>query len=50
MFCSNCHRPVHYKDLKSKGWCENCRRVIDVTSCRVSYWCILAVMMMPWLI
>ncbi len=50
MFCSNCRLPVHYKDLKNKGWCEHCRRVIDVTSCRVSYWCVLAVMMMPWLV
>jgi hypothetical protein len=50
MFCSNCRRPVHYKDLKHKGWCENCHRVIDVSSSSVSYWCILAVMLMPWMI
>ena len=50
MFCSSCHRPVQYKDVNNTGWCKHCRCVIDVTSCRVSYCCVLAVMMMPWLI
>ncbi|HEY3394977.1 MAG TPA: hypothetical protein VGK58_19890 [Lacipirellulaceae bacterium] len=50
MFCSNCRRPVHYKNLQHKGWCEHCYHVVEVSTSSVSYWCIAAVMLMPWLI
>jgi hypothetical protein len=50
MFCSNCHRPLFYSDLEQHGWCERCHRVVEVAPCSVSYWCVAAVLLMPWLI
>jgi hypothetical protein len=50
MFCSNCRRPIHYKNLENEGWCEHCHRVIEVSTSSISYWCIAAVIMMPWLV
>jgi hypothetical protein len=50
MFCSNCHRTIFYKDLANRGWCEQCKRVVEVSPCAVSYWCVAAVLLMPWLL
>jgi hypothetical protein len=49
MFCSDCHRKVFYRNLENRGWCERCKRVVEVSPCSVSYWCVAAVLLMPWL-
>ena len=49
MYCSCCHRQIFYRDLDNHGWCENCRHVVDVSPCKVSYWCVATVLVMPWL-
>jgi len=49
MFCSNCHGQLFYRDLENHGWCEKCKRIIDVSPCSLSYWCVAAVILMPWL-
>jgi hypothetical protein len=49
MFYSDCHRKVFYKNLENRGWCERCKRIVDVSPCSVSYSCVAAVVLMPWL-
>jgi len=49
MFCSECYRKLFYKNLENRGWCERCKHVVETTPCNVSYWCVAAVMLMPWL-
>jgi hypothetical protein len=49
MFCTDCHSRLFYRNLENRGWCESCKRIVDVSPCSVSYWCIAAVMLMPWL-
>jgi hypothetical protein len=50
MFCSDCHRTIFYKNLENRGWCEGCQRVVEASPCSVSYWCVAAVILMPWMI
>jgi len=50
MFCSNCHRQIFYRNLENRGYCETCKRIVEISPCRVSYWCVAAVVLMPWLI
>jgi hypothetical protein len=47
MYCSDCHRPVHYSNPDNQGWCEACRRVIEISPCSVSYWYVAAAMVLP---
>ena len=49
MFCSVCHRKMLYRNLENRGWCDRCKRVVEVSPCKVSYWCVAAVLLMPWL-
>jgi hypothetical protein len=49
MFCSACHRRIFYKNVENRGYCETCKRIVETSPCSVSYWCVAAVMLMPWL-
>ena len=49
MYCSDCHRPVFYNDPEKQGWCEKCQRIVKVSQCSVSYWCVAAAVLLPWL-
>ena len=49
MFCSDCHRQIFYRNLENRGYCERCKRIVEVSPCSVSYWCVAAVILMPWL-
>jgi hypothetical protein len=49
MYCSHCHRPVLYNNPEKQGWCEKCKRVVKVSPCSMSPWCVLAGLLLPWL-
>jgi hypothetical protein len=49
MYCSDCHRPVFYNNPENQGWCEKCKRIVKVSPCSVSPWCVLAGLLLPWL-
>jgi hypothetical protein len=49
MFCSNCRRRLYYKNIENHGYCEKCKCIVEISPCRVSYWCVAAVVLMPWL-
>jgi hypothetical protein len=49
MYCSDCHRQVFYNNPEKQGWCEKCQRIVKVSQCSVSYWCVAAAILLPWL-
>ena len=50
MYCSDCHQQVLYHNPDNQGWCEKCKRVVKVSPSSMSSWCVMAGLLLPWLL
>jgi hypothetical protein len=50
MYCARCRRQLFYQNLDHQGWCEDCTQIVGVSQCKVSYWCVAAVIALLWVL